>query len=415
MQQSSTAADDARATRTIGGHYRVVVIGGGNAGLSVAGRLARMGVDDIVIVEPRATHLYKPLFSHIAGGTAPASMAMRDQGAVMPKGTAWIQDAVIAIDAEASTVTLASGGRVRYDHLIVCPGIQHDWDAVPGLAAAMRAPSGASNYEFDLARKASALLRDVRSGTVVFSQPPGPASCAGAGQKPMYLACDYWRRTGVLDDIRVILLVPDATVFGMPEIDRELERKIVEYGIELRTRTELVEVDAEARVAVVTQLDRGGAERIPYDVLMAEPPQSAPDWLKRSSLAAAGSEGGFVEVDPRTLRHRRYANVWALGDAAATTNSKSGGALRKQTLTLAENLAAVLRGDAPTTLYDGYSVCPFTVSRSTVVFAEFDDHYRPRPTIPFWKGLARERRLTWVFDRRILPWVYWHLILKGRA
>ena len=66
-------------------HHRVVVIGGGNGGLSVAGRLERMGVEDIVVVEPRSEHLYKPLFSHIAGGTAPGSMAVREQGAVMPK------------------------------------------------------------------------------------------------------------------------------------------------------------------------------------------------------------------------------------------------------------------------------------------------------------------------------------------
>ncbi len=415
MHYSNTTADDARATRTIAAHYRVVVIGGGNAGLSVAGRLNREGIDDVVVVEPRAKHLYKPLFSHIAGGTAPASMAVRDQASVMPKDTAWIQDAVAEIEAEASTVILGSGARVRYDHLIVCPGIQHDWDAVPGLAEAMRSPSGASNYEFELAVKASALLRDMRSGTVIFSQPPGPASCAGAGQKPMYLACDYWRKIGVLDDIRVIMLVPDATVFGIPMIDRELERKIDEYGIELRTRAELVEVDAAGRVAVVAQRDRDEQERIPYDLLMVEPPQSAPDWLKRSSLAAPGDESGFVEVDPRSLRHPRYPNIWALGDAAATTNSKSGGALRKQTYALAKNLAAVEKGQAPRTEYDGYSVCPFTVSRSTVVFAEFDDRYRPQPTIPFWKGLAREKRLTWVFDRHILPWVYWHMILKGRA
>jgi len=415
MQDSMTTSDDARATRTIAPSYRVVIIGGGNAGLSVAGRLKRLGIDDVVVVEPRTKHLYKPLFSHIAGGTAPASMAVRDQGSVMPEDTAWIQDAVTSIDAEASSITLGSGARVDYEHLVVCPGIQHDWDAVPGLAEAMRSPSGSSHYEIDLAIKASALLRDLRSGTAVFSQPPGAASCAGAAQKPMYLACDYWQKIGVLDDIRVIMLVPDDTVFGIPEIDRELERKIREYGIDLRTRTEMVEVDAAERVVVVARRDRDEHERIPYDVLNVEPPQSAPDWLKSSTLPAPGTEGGFVEVDPRTLRHTRYPNVWSLGDAAATTNSKSGGALRKQTLALAKNLTAVLKGETPRTFYDGYSVCPFTVSRSTVVFAEFDDGYRLQPTIPFWKGLARERRLTWIFDRHILPWVYWHMILKGRA
>ena len=396
-------------------HHRIVVIGGGNAGLSVAGRLRRRGVDDVVVIEPREQHLFQPLFSHVAGGVARASMAVRPQASVMPKGVEWIPDAVSDLEPESATVILASGDRVTYDHLIVCPGIQLDWDRVPGLAASLSTPSVASHYEFDLVPKASRLLRDLRRGTVVFTQPAGPAKCAGASQKPMYLACDYWRAKGVLRDIRVVMVVPDPTVFGIPEIDHELERKIAEYGIELRCATELRAVDAENRTVEIGPTGGGQSERLHYDVLNVVPPQSAPDWLKGTSLPAAGESGGFVEVDPETLRHVRYPNVWSLGDAAATRNSKSGGALRKQTKVLAENLLAALDGKEPVTRYNGYSVCPFTVSRSTVVFAEFDDRYRLKPTVPFWKTLSRERRLSWVFDRHILPWVYWHMILKGRA
>jgi sulfide:quinone oxidoreductase len=395
--------------------HRVVVIGGGNAGLSVAGRLRRMGVDDVVVIEPRDHHRYQPLFSHVAGGTAPASMAIRPQGSVMPKGVGWIQDRVADVRPDANTVVLTSGRELTYEHLIVCPGIQKDWGTVPGLTEAMASPWGASNYEFELAAKASKLLRDMRSGTVVFTQPAGPATCSGAAQKPMYLACDYWRATGVLDSIRVVLVVPTPTVFGMPLIDSELNRKIAEYGIELRTGTELLEVDATARTVVIGDPGSSHRETLGYDLLHAVPPQSAPDWLKATSLPAPTDPDGFVEVDPETLRHARFPNVWSLGDAAATRNSKSGGALRKQTLVLAKNLVSALRGKELSSSYDNYSVCPFTVSRSTVVFAEFDDRYQPKPTIPLWAGLARERRLTWVFDRHILPWVYWNLILKGRA
>jgi sulfide:quinone oxidoreductase len=396
-------------------HHRVVVIGGGNAGLSVAGRLHRHGVDDIVVIEPREQHLFQPLFSHAAGGRARASKTVRPQADVMPKGVGWIRDAVADVEPEADTVVLASGSRVGYDHLIVCPGIQLDWDRIPGLAAALTTPAVASHYEFELVPKASRLLRELRRGTVVFTQPPGPAKCAGAAQKPMYLACDYWRAKGVLRDIRVVMVVPDPTVFGIPEVDRELERKIAEYGIELRCETEVRSVDGEDRMIELGSTNGGPSERLHFDVLNVVPPQSAPDWLKATSLPAPGESGGFVEVDPETLRHVRYPNVWSLGDAAATRNSKSGGALRKQTKVLAENLLAVLDGKDPATRYNGYSVCPFTVSRSTVVFAEFDDQYRLKPTIPFWKTLFRERRLAWLFDRHILPWVYWHMILKGRA
>jgi sulfide:quinone oxidoreductase len=396
-------------------HHRVVVIGGGNAGLSVAGRLRRNGVEDVAVIEPRSHHLYQPLFSHVAGGTARASQAARPQSQVMPRGVVWIQDTVQTADPENNVITLSSGRRVTYDHLIVCPGIQKDWDRVPGLPEAMASPYGASNYEFELAKKASRLLRDFREGTVVFTQPSGPASCAGSAQKPMYLACDYWRAQGRLDNIRVVLVMPDPTMFGIPAIDEELDRKIQEYGIEVRFESELLEVDAEARTVVIGAIANGGREEISYDLLHAVPPQSAPDWIKATTLPAADNPLGYVEVDPETLRHVRFPNVWSLGDAAATTNSKSGGALRKQTLVLAKNLTAVLDAKGPSTLYNGYSVCPFTVSRSTVVFAEFDDTYAQKPTIPGWKSLARERRLTWVFDRYILPWVYWNLILQGRA
>lgn len=389
--------------------HDVVVIGGGNGGLSIAGRLRRNGVKDVAVIEPRASHIYKPLQSHVAGGRVRASRLVRAQGRVTPRGVRWIRDMVVAVDAETNEIRLAGGGVVEFTQLVLSAGIAQDWTALPGLEEAMRTPAGASNYELPLAEKASRLLRGVTSGTVVFSQPPGPASCAGAIQKPMYLACDYWRATGVLDTIRVVMLVPGPTVFGIPEIDAELERKIREYGIELRTGAAAASVDPASRRLTTT-----AGDTIDYDVLIAEPPQSAPDWIARNDLAGPES-GGFVDVDPRTLRHRRLPQIWAIGDVAATTNSKSGGALRKQTAVAAQNILDARRSRIPSARYDGYGVCPFTVSRHTVVFAEFDDRGRLAPTVPFWRSMYRESRLAWVFDRHILPWVYWHMILQGRA
>lgn len=394
--------------------HEVVIIGGGNAGISLAARLQRYGVKDVAVIEPKDHHLYQPLFSHIAGGRAQAQEAIRSQESVMPQGVTWIHDAAAGINAAANTVTLASGSTVAYGQLVVCPGLQYDWDAVPGLAEAVHSPSGASHYEFELASKAWTLLRSMTSGTAVFTMPAGPIKCGGAAQKPMYLACDYWREQGLLDRIRVVMVQPYPTVFGVPEVDRELDRKIAEYGIELRTNSELVGVDAAGQTATIRDLAADTVENLHYDVLNAVPPQSAPDWLKATDLPAAGDTGGFVEVDRQTLRHLRYPNVWSLGDAAGTTNSKSGGALRKQTKVVAKNLVAARKGKRLPAKYNGYSVCPFTVSRDTVVFAEFDDRYRPMPTIPrvpTWN----ESKLSWVVDRDLFPKIYWNLILKGRA
>ena len=406
----AAAASDVTPTR-----HQIVIIGGGNAGISLAARLRRYGAKGIAVVEPSARHLYQPLFSHIAGGTAEAPEAIRPQASVIPRGVTWIQDAVVDIDAGQNTLHLASGGQIRYDQLVVCPGIQKDWGAVPGLADAMASEHGASNYEIELAPKAWKLLRDVRRGTVVFNLPPGPLSCGGAAQKPMYLACDYWAQQGVLQDIRVVLVVPTPTVFPEAVANEELNRKIAEYGIELRCNSEITAVDAVERTVRVEGIGgEGGGETMTYDVLHAVPPQSAPDWLKATDLPAPGDPSGFVEVDPETLRSIRYPAVWSLGDAAATLNSKSGAALRQQTQVVAKNLMAVLKGKSVSAKYNNYSACPFTVSRSTVVFSEFDDQYRAKPSLP-WKGIMREHRATFVLERRILPRVYWNLILKGRA
>ena len=396
------------------GTPEVLIIGGGNAGVSLAARLHRYGVKNVAVLEPQDTHFYQPLFSHIAGGRANASEATRPQRSVMPQGVEWIRDSAVDIDPASSTVSLASGGQLGFGHLVVCPGLQLDWDKVPGLADAVNSPAGTSHYEFTLAAKSWALLRGLKAGTAVFTMPSGPIKCGGAAQKPMYLACNYWREQGVLQDIRVVMVQPYPTVFGVPGVDEELNRKIAEYGIELRLNSELVSVDASAQNALIRNNATGLAEELHYDVLNAVPPQSAPDWLKATELPAPGDPGGFVEVDPQTLRHVRFPNIWSLGDAAATTNSKSGGALRKQTKVLAKNLVAAREGKPLTQKYDGYSVCPFTVARSSVVFAEFDDQYRPMPSIPkvpTWKA----SRASWVVDRDIFPKVYWNLILKGRA
>lgn len=338
--------------------------------------------------------------------------AVRPQVDVMPAGVDWIRGQVVDILPESNEVTLAGGAKISYTHLVVCPGVHTDWHRIDGLTEAISSSACSSNYDAALATKTWDLVRGLRSGTAIFTQPEEPAKCAGAAQKIAYMACDYWREAGVLRDIQVHLVVPTATVFGVPEVDAELQRKIDEYGITLHSSTTLESVYAEDQTAVLA--GPSGIRRLRYDLLHVVAPHSAPGWLKATTLPAPDDSGGFVEVDPATLRHRRYSNVWSLGDAAGTLNSKSGGAISKQARALAKNLQAVVRGRKPKARYNGYSVCPFTLSRGTAFFAEFDAEYRPQPSYPFLK-MAKERRWQWIMDRHILPQVYWRLILKGRA
>src|SRR3546814_19549211 len=73
-----------------------------------------------------------------------------------------------------------------------------DWDAIPGLAAALGSDGVTSNYRFDLASYTDRLVRRFRGGRALFTQPPMPIKCAGAPQTAMYLSCHRWERAGVL-------------------------------------------------------------------------------------------------------------------------------------------------------------------------------------------------------------------------
>ena len=277
----------------------------------------------------------------------------------MPRGVRWIKDRAIGIDPDKREVTLGSGVTVSYDFLVVCPGIQLDWDAIPGLTDTLGNSGVSSNYRFDLAPRTWEFLKDFRGGTAVFTHPPGAIKCPGAPQKIAYLAAHWWQQQGVLDDIHVVLVLPTATMFSVPEFSRVLEQVVDRYGIDVRFRHDFVEIDPQAREAIFVNRNNGGSERVAvaYDVLHAVPPQSAPDWIKKSPLVTDES-GGYVAVDKHTLQHVRWPDVFALGDAGNTPNSKTGAAIRKQAPVVVKNLLAARKGRVPSPTYDGYAPCP---------------------------------------------------------
>ena len=180
---------------------------------------------------------------------------------------------------------------------MVCPGIQLDWDKIPGMAEAMESPAATSNYRYDLAPRTWDMIRNLKSGTAVFTQPPGPIKCAGAPQKIAYLAADYWGKQGVLDDIRVVMVLPTPGMFGVKVFADELERVVAKYGIEVRFNSEMTSVDPAAGVAIIKDNAAGTEESLHYDLLHAVPPQSAPDWLKCTPLADPANPAGYVDVD----------------------------------------------------------------------------------------------------------------------
>lgn len=396
----------------VSARHRVLVVGGGSAGITVAARLRRAGVDDIAVVEPSDTHWYQPMWTLVGGGQADLRSSRRPQESVIPRGVRWIRGRAAAVDPEARTVTLEDGAELAYERLVLAPGLRLAWDAVPGLAEAVGRDRVSSNYAAEHAPRTWELIRNLRSGTAVFTQPATPVKCGGAPQKIMYLAADHWRKRKVLDDIRIVFILPAATLFGVDEYRRVLERVAARYGIEIRYESELTAVDAAHRELTLT--GPTGSETLAYDLLHAVPPQTAPAWLAEGPLTDPSSPQGFVAADPHTLQHPRYEDVFALGDIAHLPTSKTGAAVRKQAPVVAANVLATLNGGSLGASYDGYTSCPLVTARDRVVLAEFDYDMRPRPTFPLI-DTAKERRDMWVFKRYLLPQVYWRGMLSGRV
>ncbi|HET9116678.1 MAG TPA: FAD/NAD(P)-binding oxidoreductase [Pseudonocardiaceae bacterium] len=394
--------------------HRIVIVGGGTAGITVAARLRRSGQADIAVIDPAVTHYYQPLWTLVGGGLAPVEITARLEASVMPKEVSWIQQAAVAVDPDAHQITLDDGSTVGYDYLVMCPGIHLDWDKITGVGQTLGRDGVSSNYAYELAPAMWKFIRDTRSGTAVFTMPSGPIKCGGAPQKIAYLAADYWREQGVLDRIDIHLILPTPGLFGVPEFCRVLENVVRRYGITVHFNSEVTSVLTDRRQATITSTADGTQTTVRYDVMHLTPPQSAPDWVKKSPLASPTDPAGYVEIDKYTMRHVRYPDVFALGDAGSSPNSKTGAAVRKQAPVVVRNLLDIMSGRHPSARYNGYSSCPFLTSRHTMLLAEFDYSLRPAPSIPLIDTI-KERRDMYYLKRYGLPALYWNLMLRGLA
>jgi sulfide:quinone oxidoreductase len=396
--------------------YEIVIVGGGAAGIAVASSLkARKPELEIAIIDPAEAHYYQPGWTMVGGGIFNASDTARTMGSLIPHGVHWVKSAVAAFEPQNDAVILDGCRVVKYKRLIVCPGLKLDWHKVEGLVETLGKNGVTSNYRYDLAPYTWELVKNMKSGRAIFTQPPMPIKCAGAPQKAMYLSGDAWFRRGVLKDIDIQFNNAGGVLFGVKDYVPALEKYVEKYDATLNFFHNLVAVDGPAKKAWfdVAKPDTP-VERVEmdFDMMHVCPPQTAPDFIRVSPLADAA---GWVDVDQATLRHKTYDNIWSLGDVMNAPNAKTMAAARIQAPVVAENIVADMRGGSPVAQYNGYGSCPLTVERGKIVLAEFGYGGALLPSFP--KAVidgTKASRAAWFLKEKLLPPIYWQGMLKGR-
>ncbi|MDO8273651.1 MAG: TIGR01244 family sulfur transferase [Gammaproteobacteria bacterium] len=408
MPQAQASASSAR-------HFSVVIIGAGAGGISAASSLLKRKPDlQIAIIDKAQKHYYQPGWTMVGAGVFQNTDTEREMAPLIPRGVTWIQAAAQEFSPGQNRVMLDDGAVVSYDRMVIACGIKLNWAGVEGLTESLGRNGVTSNYRYDLAPYTWKLVQGLKSGRAVFTQPPMPIKCAGAPQKALYLSSDHWLRQGVLSNIDVQFYNAGAVLFGVKDYVPALMKYIERYHAKLNFNHRLTKVDGEAKTAWFERTDADGQKSVVetnFDMIHVCPPQQAPDVIRSSTLVDAA---GWVDVDQETLRHKKYSNIWSLGDVMNAPNAKTMAAARKQAPVVAHNLLADMGVTHSTARYDGYGSCPLTVENGKIVLAEFGFGGKLLPSFPDWviKG-TEPTRLAWILKKDMLPPIYWHAMLKG--
>ena len=421
---------------------KIVIVGGGSGALMTLSRLRRaLSKPDITIIAPNEKHVYQPGQIFVAAGEYEPEDIIFDNTGYIGDDVTWIKDEVATFDPDNNKLTTKTGTIVDYDYLVVAAGVQYHYEQIEGLSVDMLGKHGiASVYQSDLAAgtaEGATITRDwfkalheaakTSKPRVICTQPSTPLKCGGAPQKILYLSDDYLKRDNL--DADFIFATAGEKLFSLPEIDAAIQKVQKGYGnITNKFGHELIRIDAEKKVATFhhtyqvqgeydkefeeyEMIDKEEEVTLEYDFIHISPPTAAVDAVANSLLGwQKGTAKGWLEVDRETLQHRRYKNVFGIGDVCGIPVGKTGGSARHQGPIVVGNLISVMEKKEPSLKFDGYTVCPLKTSYGEIIMAEFN-YDGLAPSFPL--DPAQPRWVWWVFDLYMLQPMYRYLMLNG--
>ncbi len=416
---AASAAKGAVAAAKLATKARIVILGAGAAGTALSNHLvARLEGASITIVDPRALHLYQPGLSLVAAGLKPASYVVSQTTDWLPQGATLIKEAATAIDPVAKTVKTSGGRTLSYDFLVVATGLVLDHAAIEGFSLDLVGTNGIgalyAGPEYAAKTWTAAAEFTRKGGQGLFTRPATEMKCAGAPLKHTFLIEDIASRGVGKGKFKITYAAQNDTLFGVPIVSEKVRMLFAQRGIGTVYSHVLKRIEPGRRIATFTT--PSGEAQLPYDYIHVIPPQRAPEVVRQSGLSWSDkwADQGWVEVDPKTLRHRRYPEIFALGDVAGVPKGKTAASVKWQVPVVEDHLVAAIGGKTGSAAYDGYTSCPLITRVGRAMLVEFDYHNNLVPSFPGIIAPLEELWISWLMKEVALKPTY-NAMLRGKA
>jgi sulfide dehydrogenase [flavocytochrome c] flavoprotein chain len=330
----------ARPLRAQGAQPRIVVVGGGFGGATVARFLKRADPKlDVTLVEANPIFSSCPFSNEVIAGLRDMASQYFRYDRIAADGIAIVHQPAIAVDAAARSVTMGDRTRLGYDRLVIAPGIDLRFDALPGYdeAAVERMPHAwKAGEQTVLLRKQLEAMED--GGTVVMSLPALPYRCPPAPYERASLIAYYLKTKKPRSKI-IVLDAKDT--FSKQRLFENAWKELypnLEW-ISLSSGGNPTGVDAKTKT-IMSDFDTYKA-----DVANVIPPQRA---AQITSTAGVADRTGWCPVDPITFESQLVPNIHVIGDAAiAGAMPKAASAASAEGRICAAAVSELLQGRTP--------------------------------------------------------------------
>lgn len=324
---------------------RVVVVGGGFGGATAAKYIKRFNpAVDVTLVEVNRKFYTCPFSNLVLAGERKLDSIAHDYTELKETyGVKVIHARAEDVDPVGHTVRLSTGSTLKYDRLVLSPGIDFRWNAIEGYdaAAAELAPHAwKAGPQTTLLRKQLEAMED--GGTFVMSVPENPFRCPPGPYERASLVAHYLQKHKPKSKLLILDAKDNFSKQGLfTQGWRELYGDRIEW-VSLANDGKVTRVDA-ARREVETEF----GTRHKAAVLNVIPPQKAGIIAERAGVTNAG---GWVPVKPQTFESELAADIYVIGDASiAAPMPKSGFSANAQGKVVAAAIVNSLAGQDPLT------------------------------------------------------------------